>query len=120
MLFHSQSEDGTTPYHDIFSHHLRGPFDQEAFRLEWAALIGRHPNLRTSFELAEFSEPLQIVHDRVDSEPAVDDLSALGPGEQERVLDTVFEEESRRPFDWSVPACWSGSGCTGAAPPNSR
>src|SRR6185312_13116636 len=63
MLFHSELMPEAGQYHDIFSFHLRMPFDEEALRATLQQLIDLHPVLRTSFNLSEFSEPLQLVHE---------------------------------------------------------
>jgi aryl carrier-like protein len=49
MLFHSELAPDVGLYHDIFSFHLRMPFDAEAMRAILQQLIDLHPVLRTSF-----------------------------------------------------------------------
>src|SRR5690606_38232413 len=61
MLFHSHGAVGTALYHDVFSHHLRGPLAPAVLQAELDALVQRHPVLRTAFDVATFSEPLQLV-----------------------------------------------------------
>ena len=65
MLFHSELDPEAGLYHDIFSFHLRLPFDGEALQATLQQLINLHPVLRTSFNLSDFSEPLQLVHEEV-------------------------------------------------------
>ena len=103
MLFHSEREPESTAYHNVSSFVLRGPFDARALADAVERLASRHPVLRTSFDGASFSEPLQIVHRgaRIPLETA--DLRGLAPGERERARAERFAEEKRRRFDWSRP-----------------
>ncbi|HEX8351635.1 MAG TPA: amino acid adenylation domain-containing protein, partial [Pyrinomonadaceae bacterium] len=103
MAFHSEYSPESAIYHDIFSFHLRGPFDAGALRAALARLAARHPALRTSFALNGLSEPLQLVHREVEIPLAVEDLRGLSDGEQEAALDAWMEEEKRRGFDWARP-----------------
>jgi len=101
MLFHSEYSPETSVYHNVLSYHLRARFDEEAMRAAIDKLIGRHAVLRTSFDLTNFSEPLQLVHREVDSPLQVKDLRRMESDEQDRFLYGEFEEEKRRPFNWS-------------------
>jgi len=103
MAFHSEYSPERAVYHDIFSYHLRAPFDAEALRAALRRLGARHPALRTSFALAGLSEPLQLVHREAEIPLAVEDLRGLREREQEAALDAWIEGEKRRGFDWSQP-----------------
>ena len=103
MLFHSEAAAGGALYHDVFSHHLRGPLDLPALQAELDALVQRHAVLRTSFDLVTFSEPLQLVHHHAQPALASGDISHLSAAAQEAWLDRFVHEEAQRPFDWSCP-----------------
>jgi amino acid adenylation domain-containing protein/non-ribosomal peptide synthase protein (TIGR01720 family) len=103
MLFHSQSDAGGALYHDVFSHHLRGPLDLGALQLELDALVQRHAVLRTSFDLATFAEPLQLVHSQARWPLVSGDLAHLSAVAQEEWLDRFVHDEAQRAFDWSRP-----------------
>ncbi|MEV6596511.1 amino acid adenylation domain-containing protein [Actinoplanes sp. NPDC051346] len=62
MLFHSRGHDDSDLYHDVFRYTLKLAWDEAAFRRARAGLVARHPVLRSSLHLADFSEPLQVVH----------------------------------------------------------
>ena len=100
MLFHSAFNLDTAVYHDIFTFHLRAPFDLDNFKQAAQHLVKRHPLLRTSFDLGNYSEPLQLVHRNVDVAVAVDDICQLSVEEQLAVLTAWGEAEKGRPFDW--------------------
>ena len=103
MLFHSEYQPDSAIYHDIFSYQLRAPFDAQALRDALQQLVDSHPILRTSFELASFSQPLQLVHRAVAAPLQIDDLRPLAENEQAAALAAWIEAEKRRPFDWAAP-----------------
>ncbi len=104
MLFHSELSPDAGHYHDIFSAHLRMPFDEDAFRATLQQLIDSHPVLRTSFNLSDFSEPLQLVHQDVVVPLQIGDrssLSSMSLAEQKEFLAEWMAEEKKHRFDWS-------------------
>jgi amino acid adenylation domain-containing protein len=98
MLFHSELNPDTAVYHDIFSHHIQAPFDEQRLRAVLEAAVRRHPILRTSFHWSEFSEPLQIVHASVPIPLEVLDLRDTPEGAQEQAFHEWFEAEKARHF----------------------
>lgn len=67
LIYHSRQRRGSSLYKDVFRYTLRCDWDEGRFRAAFGGLVRRHPALRTSFGLAGFTEPLQLVH------PATDD-----------------------------------------------
>jgi amino acid adenylation domain-containing protein len=102
MLFDSESRPDGTVYIDIQSFPVYAAFDEARLRGALAALKGRHPILRTSFDLSGFSEPLQLVHREVEIPLAVTSLEHLSAEAQEAAVDAWVEAERRRAFDWRV------------------
>ena len=100
MLFHSELAPEAGQYHDIFSYHLRLPFDEEALQATLRQLLELHPVLRTSFNLSDFSEPLQLVHEKVEVPLRIEDLRSLTPTEQEEYVAEWLAAEKRHHFDW--------------------
>jgi amino acid adenylation domain-containing protein len=79
---------------------LRGRFEPESFQKALQLLVNRHAILRTSFELTNFSEPLQLVHRTSIIPLEVEDLRYLDFTEQEDLLNAWLEIEEKRKFDW--------------------
>jgi aryl carrier-like protein len=100
MLFHGELAPEAGQYHDIFSYHLRMPFDEEALQAALRQLLERHPVLRTSFNLSDFSEPLQLVHEEVETPLRIGDLRSLTPVEQKEPVAQWLAAEKRHHFDW--------------------
>jgi amino acid adenylation domain-containing protein len=103
MLFHSESGDGRSAYHNVSRFVLRGRLDPAAFTRAVARLLARHPVLRTSFDLTRFSRPLQLVHREVPAPVEVVDLRSLSPEERTRESRRRFAGELARRFAWDRP-----------------
>ncbi len=103
MLFHSERSSDTFVYHYVISLQLRVPFDAEALDAVLQELARRHPILRTSFELARYSEPLQLVHREARIPLQVTDLGTLPEERQRREVQAWIAGEKGRRFDWSRP-----------------
>jgi amino acid adenylation domain-containing protein len=103
MLYHSVYTEDSALYHNVSSFRFSGRLDGGALHASVAELLARHPVLRTSFDLSRFSEPLQLVHARVEPPLAVVDLRGIGAAEQERLLEQAFLAEKRERFDASRP-----------------
>lgn len=101
MFYHNELDPISARYHDVFSYRIDAPYNESNLKESILSLGRRHANLRTSFHLAGFSQPLQVVHQNVDIPVSFEDVSSLPPGEQQqRVLDWIVMEK-RRPFDRS-------------------
>ncbi|MFH8611419.1 condensation domain-containing protein [Streptomyces sp. NPDC018029] len=99
ILYHCELSDDPALYHDLTRVRVSGPWDEAALRDAVAALVDRHEMLRTSFELAEFREPLQLVHGTATVPLETQDLSGLTDEEQQKALDDWWHRESATAFD---------------------
>lgn len=102
MIFHNElDEKSTSVYHDIFSYRLRCKVDLLLMERVAKELSLRHPVLRTTFDLSNFSEPLQLVH----SGPApifeFEDIRHLAPLQQEEAIKKWITDEKVRGFNVS-------------------
>ncbi|RMI35640.1 amino acid adenylation domain-containing protein [Nocardia stercoris] len=88
MLFHSRERAESPLYHDVFRYSLRMEWNEPALRDALARTIARHPVLRTSFDLASYSEPLQLVHPDLEPPLTVVDLRSI----QTDVTDAVVAD----------------------------
>ncbi|WP_414584328.1 amino acid adenylation domain-containing protein [Scytonema sp. PCC 10023] len=103
VIFHTQSMPEEPMYHDIFLYNLQVRLNIQLFQKAVQQVVERHPILRTSFDLTNFSEPLQLVHQQVTAPFQVEDLRDLSPEQQQQALSTWIKAEKRRNFDWSYP-----------------
>ncbi len=103
MIFHSELAQDTAVFHDIHSFTLHARPDVEQLRTALIDVTKRHTTLRTAFELARYSRPLQIVYRDVLPPLDVTDLSSLDVDEQRATVDAWLDEERRRPFNWREP-----------------
>ncbi|MBD3563391.1 hypothetical protein H6S82_31810, partial [Planktothrix sp. FACHB-1355] len=101
MLFHSVFDSSSTAYHNVTSYHLNLAFSFEKLSAALNEVIDRHPVLRTSFDLSNFSEPLQLVHRQAPAKIDVEDLRGVENERQERIIKNWVENEKSNPFDLS-------------------
>jgi amino acid adenylation domain-containing protein len=103
MLFHSELAPESAIYHDLQSVHARAAFAPDRMREAVRQVSLLHPVLRTSFDLASFSESLQLVHTGVSVPFEIHDLRQVPAEEQEATLSEWLRQERRRAFDWTRP-----------------
>lgn len=99
MVFHRELHPESAVYHDIGTFHLRAPLHEEALREAIRCVIAEHPTLRTSFDLVNYSQPLQVVHREAPLPLTVIDLTHLDEKAQKTALEEWLEIEKIRVFD---------------------
>ncbi|MFE0042685.1 amino acid adenylation domain-containing protein [Streptomyces albireticuli] len=100
LLYHSRRDESSAMYKDVFLYSLELPWDEERFRRSFARLAARHPALRSGFDLAGCSEPLQVVRPRVDGGLDVVDLRPLDPAAADAEVLAHVEERRRHAYDF--------------------
>ncbi len=98
MLYHMALKPEDPPYHNVDSWLIEGVFDRATFQRAVDRMVARHPVLRTSFDLASFSESIQLVHQTAALPVVMEDISSLDDADQEAVVDAWIAEEKRRVF----------------------
>ncbi|MEU2440599.1 amino acid adenylation domain-containing protein [Streptomyces rubradiris] len=104
LIYQSEIMHGNTSYHDIISYLIRSSIDPALFREAVRILVERNPIFRTSYHLHEYSEYLQLVHERIEELPlVVHDIRHLDTRKQDAWYDEWFHREQNRPFAWDEP-----------------
>ncbi|QXJ21809.1 amino acid adenylation domain-containing protein [Actinomadura graeca] len=98
MVYHTHLDQRGAMYWDAFVYEIDGPFAEQAFRGALAGLVARHPLLRARFELAAFSEPLQLIQETAEPIVTVADWREVLYIEQRRRL-AAWREDLSVPFD---------------------
>jgi amino acid adenylation domain-containing protein/non-ribosomal peptide synthase protein (TIGR01720 family) len=101
LVFHSQHDRSYLSY--VTSLRLRARFDAAAMQEASEQMVARHQMLRTSFDLVNFSEPLQLVHKSAKLHVRVEDLRGRPPSEAEETIAAWIESEMRARVDWTRP-----------------
>ncbi|HSF42717.1 MAG TPA: amino acid adenylation domain-containing protein [Thermoanaerobaculia bacterium] len=101
MIFHIEENPDAPVFHSINSYHLRLAFEPELLQKAVLHIAARHANLRTSFDLGRYSEPLQLVHREPHFPVGITDLRHLSAAEQKLHLEEYWERELVRSFDLS-------------------
>jgi amino acid adenylation domain-containing protein len=107
MLFHSLKDANAAMYHDQFVFQaVYRDFDAQRFRKALAVLTDKHPVLRTSFMMDDFSEPMQAVYEKIELDFQFHDLSAMDRAEHENYINEIIRADRGKPFDFKVPPLW--------------
>jgi amino acid adenylation domain-containing protein len=99
MIYHSMLHPGSSVYHDIFSYTFQGLLSLEQLDQALRAVVANHPQLRSSFDLSLYDEPLQLVHSEVEVPLGVTDVSTLPKAQQDAALARWIEQEKKLEFD---------------------
>lgn len=99
MFYHNELNPLSAVYHDVFSFRIQAAFDEDKLREAIRRLVQRHSVLRTSFHLADFSVPMQLVHQTAEAQFTAEDLRATPAEEQVKLLEAWVETEKHRAFD---------------------
>lgn len=101
MLF-QQRDSQELLYQNVYSYHLRGQWDKSRFDAAVQSVISRYAVLRTSFNLQDYDQPLQLVHRQVQPVIQEEDLCCQSPEQQQKSIDEfVFGQR-----------CWRTNLCT--------
>ncbi|NET71698.1 MAG: amino acid adenylation domain-containing protein, partial [Sphaerospermopsis sp. SIO1G2] len=103
MVYHTEYNQEDSLYHEISSFHLKTTLNIQVLKAAINDLVNYHPILRTSFDLSNFSVPLQLVHQQVEVIFKVEDWTNLSYDNQEEALNNWFENEKKQSFDWIRP-----------------
>ncbi|HEU5380231.1 MAG TPA: amino acid adenylation domain-containing protein [Ktedonobacteraceae bacterium] len=99
MIYHTLLEEETSVYHDIFDYGIAAPVQAEQVREAWRLIVSRHPQLRSVFDLSNFSRPLQVVYTSAEVSIEIADLSGLPRQRQDEIIQQWIAAEKRRGFD---------------------
>ena len=107
MLFEMLGEgDGDAHYyHNATTYTIRDdhPFSLPALRAAAALMVRRQEMLRTGFDLAGFSTPVQLVHSAADLPVGVQDLRSLSVHERDRAVRDYTSAQQDTLFDITNP-----------------
>lgn len=98
LLYHSRRHESSATYKDVFRYTLELPWDEDAFRRSFDGLVARHPALRSAFDLAGCSEPLQIVRPQAPGGLDVVDLRPLDAAAADAEVRAHIEERRRHAY----------------------
>ncbi|MEU9511023.1 condensation domain-containing protein, partial [Micromonospora sp. NPDC048170] len=100
MLVVTLSDSERRTYHNVSAFPIRDEhaFDGDALRRAVQTVVARHEILRTSFDLTNYSVPMQLVHAEAPVDVTVLDLGDGTDEEAENRLRTYLAAERARPF----------------------
>ncbi|MFF7656622.1 amino acid adenylation domain-containing protein [Streptomyces sp. NPDC007983] len=106
MVVEMLADNGERNYHNVTTMKITddAAFSADAFHRAAQIVAERHENLRTSFELSAYSQPIQLVHAHAQVPCAVYDLRQLPEQEQDPAIRQWMAEERERMFDLAKPS----------------
>ncbi|MCC3767180.1 non-ribosomal peptide synthetase [Streptomyces sp. UNOC14_S4] len=106
MVVEMLADNGERNYHNVTTMKITDDagFSAEAFHRAAQIVAERHENLRTSFELTRYSQPLQLVHASAEVPSAVHDVRHLDEADQDSAIRQWMAEERERMFDLAKPS----------------
>ena len=103
MLFHYLSAGDTGVDIEQIVCTLDEPLDLAAFRAAWAAVIARHPALRTSFRWDGLDEPIQQVNAQTEIPWDVAEWAPSDSNTERSRLEELLQQERHRGFRLDTP-----------------
>lgn len=102
LIYQCNIMDGENNYHDIVTYTINGSIDIEIFKKCVEQLVDAQPIFRTTYNLKDYSENLQIVHKQVDELPiSIFDLRGYNSEKEKNdAYERWFKEEESKPFNW--------------------
>jgi len=107
MVFYYLKDIAAHVYHDQFVYRMkyRG-FEFQRFKQALTLLVEKHETLRTSFNMEDFEEPVQLVHRTPVLDLEFSDITAMEPSQQESHIRALVEEDRKHPFNIAVSPLW--------------
>ncbi|CDG82042.1 hybrid non-ribosomal peptide synthetase/type I polyketide synthase [Janthinobacterium agaricidamnosum] len=99
MLYHSHLHSNSSLYHDVIGYVVTHPCNEDHLAESLARLAARHPLLRTSLDMENFTVPLQLVHGQATIPLTVADLRQLDHAQQAARIREFMDQERFRRFD---------------------
>ena len=110
MWYQNSLHELSSNYHDIIGYTFAFQGKNEQLADIVGAMTQRHPILKTSFNLQDYSQPLQLIHDNISIPLQFDDLCALSHPQQQQLMNQWVEHERRHSFTenqllWKMYIC---------------
>jgi amino acid adenylation domain-containing protein len=103
MIYHMELSGDAGGYHNVNSYRVAGRLDEDALCTAVAAVLTRHPVLRTSLDVVGYRQPMQLVHAEVPAPVETADLRGLSEADQRAAVTEVFDAFCAMRFDLRTP-----------------
>ncbi|WP_428744953.1 amino acid adenylation domain-containing protein [Tenacibaculum sp.] len=101
MIYESSIHEGASIYHDqMLNQRVFKDFNESIFKQALQLIASKHEILRTSFNIYDYDEEVQIVHKKVDIPFVYRNISNINTfEEQEKIIESFLQSELENPFD---------------------
>ncbi len=108
LFFLQELDPNKSVYNETLTFEIEGNLVISLLQESLQQIVNRHEVLRTSF-VSENGQVNQYVHENVDVEVHVKDLSGYGPNETEEWVESILNRDATKPFDLSKPPLIRGT-----------
>jgi amino acid adenylation domain-containing protein len=98
MIYHTMLQEMKSVYHDIFDFGIVAAVHPEYVHEAVRLIVARHPQMRSVFNLDNFSRPLQVVHSDVSVPVEIVDVTHLPRQQQDEVIEHWIAAEKQHGF----------------------
>ncbi len=101
LLYHSEQDSDLAMYQEVLGLTINLSLDEQSVKETIHSIVSRHEIFRTAFDLANFSEPLQLVYAQAKIPIKFFDISSKPTAEQQTYLDKWKQTERKIGFDFT-------------------
>ncbi len=107
MVYYSIKNPEAAIYHDQSSYRLyESSFNKDAFESAVSYMSEKHPILRTSFNLKDFKQPVQIIHKSIAADMEYFDLRENDGEDSKAYIENCLLSDRKMPFDINKAPLW--------------
>ena len=107
MIYYSVKNPGSAIYHDQFVYQIYlKDFSLDIFTKAFELMVNKHDMLRTSFNLFDLSEDVQVIHKIIPYKIQYEDLAIQKVEFIEKTVDDYIADERTIKFNISEPPLW--------------
>lgn len=106
MAYQAEIERNTSVYRVVTSLTVELPLKLPLLQRAIDCTLARHPLLRSSFDLSNYSQPLQLIHQQVETPfESAEDLTLLASEQQQQAILRWIEQAKCHRFDLAQAPC---------------
>ncbi|MCP5048565.1 MAG: amino acid adenylation domain-containing protein, partial [bacterium] len=107
MVFSYMKYSGAGVYHDQFAYSITyNNFQLKRLKQALKLMVKKHGMLRTSFNIEDFDEPVQMVRKKVTLNFRHQDISRLNTKKQQSLIETYLKQDLETPFQADDETLW--------------
>jgi len=100
MLVQAELHSDTAVYRVVTSLHVAVQFNEKILKQSLSETFQRHPALRSSYDVSSYSEPIQLIHNKVETEVTIsNEMLNIESSEQNKFITDWMNQAKFHQFD---------------------